>query len=347
MTTIDLRSDTVTKPNDAMRKAMAEAEVGDDVWGEDPTVIALQERTADVLGKEAALFLPSGTMANQAALLSYTRPGDEVLIGWGSHCTNFEAGGAGALAGIQAREIGVNGQFKASDVQAALQPANVHLPPTTLVWIENSHNRAGGLVYDPAEIERIAEVCRKNALPLHTDGARLFNAAAAAGVPAKTLLAPVNSTSICLSKGLGCPLGSMLAGDAGFIARAYRYRKMLGGGMRQAGIVAAAGLYALEHNIARLEDDHKNARLLAEAWSTVDGVILDAKTVQTNIVIFDLADDGPDAEAIINACAKKGLLFSQFGPRRIRAVTHLDVDREACERGATILADVIRAQRTQ
>ncbi|MCA9619142.1 MAG: low-specificity L-threonine aldolase, partial [Myxococcales bacterium] len=309
-----------------MRRAMAEAAVGDDVWNEDPTVKRLQALAVEITGKAAALFVPSGTMANQVALLSHCRPGDEVLLGWGSHCTNYEAGGAGALAGIQGREIGSGGMFTRDDVLAALQPANVHFPPTRLVWIENTHNRGGGRVFPQARIAAIAELARERGLAVHLDGARLFNAATATGLSVAEILAPVGSASICLSKGLGAPVGSLLVGDDDFIARAYRYRKMLGGGMRQVGIIAAAGIYALENHVARLAEDHNNARTIAETLAACDRIEVIAP--ETNIVIFDLLDGAPDAQSLIAAAAEHGVLLSQFGPRRVRAVTHLDVSAE-------------------
>ncbi len=338
---IELRSDTFTRPSAAMRQAMAAAEVGDDVWGEDPTVIQLQERVAGLLGKEAALYVPSGSMANQIALRVHTSHGDEVLMGWGCHCVNYEGGAAAALSGVQWRILGDGGLFTADDLLGALQPSNVHYAPTTLVWLENTHNRGSGRVFPQDEIKAIAQVARKNGFGLHLDGARLLNAAAATGLSPADLVAPVDSTSICLSKGLGAPVGSVLAGSAAFIEKALRYRKMLGGGMRQVGILAAAGLYALEHNLPRLAGDHDNALLLAEGVASLPHVSLNLDHVQSNIVIFDLAPSAPDAESFLARCAERGLDLCPFGPRRIRAVTHMDVSREQCEQAVKIIAQVL------
>jgi threonine aldolase len=338
---IDLRSDTVTCPSEGMRRAIAAARVGDDVWGEDPTVIELQQRVAALLGMEEALYVPSGTMANQIALLVHARPGEEVLLGWGSHCTNFESGAAAAWAGVQAQTIGSEGLFTAEQVLEAIPPPDVHFPPTTVVWIENTHNRAGGRVWPLEQVTAVARAARERWLRVHIDGARLLNAAVALGRSARELASPADSASICLSKGLGAPVGSVLSGSSLFIKRARRYRKMLGGAMRQVGILAAAGLYALEHNVERLAVDHANARLVAEGLAPLRGVRLDPAEVQTNIVIFDLAATGPDAAQLIAACAEHGVLFSRMGPRRVRAVTHLDVDRAACQTAVQIVRGIL------
>jgi threonine aldolase len=340
---IDLRSDTVTVPSDGMRRAIAAAEVGDDVWGEDPTVIRLQEVVAELLGKEAALFVPSGTMANLAALMAHIHHGDEVLVGWGSHCITYEAGAGAAVGGALYRVLGTDGTFTAAEVHAALRPANVHFAPTRLVWIENTHNQGGGRIFDQEEVERIATVARENALAVHVDGARLLNAAVASGRPARELVAPVDSTSICLSKGLGAPVGSVLAGSADFIERTYRYRKMLGGGMRQVGILAAAGLYALEHNVERLAQDHANARLLAEGLAQLRGLQLAPERVDTNIVIFEVDHPWFDAPALVRGCRDKGVLMAYSGGERVRAVTHLDVTRDQCEEAVRIIEKLLQA----
>ena len=336
---IDLRSDTVTVPSPEMRRAIAEAPVGDDVWGEDPTVIELQRRVSEDLGMEDALFVPSGTMANQISLLVHTRPGEEVLLGWGSHCTSFEAGAGAAWAGVQFQAIGSEGLFTADEVLEAIHPADVHLPPSILVWIENTHNRAGGRIWPQAQVEAVARAARGRGLRVHIDGARLLNAAVATRRPPRELASVADSTSICLSKGLGCPVGSVLAGSSLFVKRARRFRKMLGGGLRQVGILAAAGLYALDHNVERLAEDHANAQLLARGLAEVKGVHVDPARVQTNIVIFDVDGSGPDAGAFISGCAARGLLFSQVGPRRVRAVTHLDLGREACQAAVRIVRE--------
>jgi len=324
-----------------MRQAMAGAAVGDDVWGEDPTVIELQRQVAALLGKEAALYVPSGSMANQISIKVHTRHGDEVLMGWGSHCVCFEGGAAAAISGVQYRTLGDGGLYTVQDLAEALQPSNVHFPPSTLAWIENTHNRGSGRVFPQARVEAIAALAHDRGMKVHLDGARLLNAAAATGLSPAELVGPVDSTSICLSKGLGAPVGSVLAGSDQFIQQALRYRKMFGGGMRQVGILAAAGLYALEHNVARLAEDHQNARLFAEGLAGLPGLSLDLSQVETNIVIFDLEPPAPGGDDFLARCAEQGLLFSQMGPRRIRAVTHMDVSREACLRAAQIVESVL------
>jgi threonine aldolase len=338
---IDLRSDTVTRPTPSMREAIARAVVGDDVWGEDPTAIALEERVAGLLGKEAALLVPSGTMANQVALLTHTHRGDEVLVGWGSHCYCYESGAGAALAGVQFQVIGREGLYTAEDVAAALRPPELHLPPTSLVWLENTHNRGGGRIFPQADVVAIAALARQHGLAIHIDGARLLNAAVATGRSPRDLAEPADSTSICLSKGLGAPAGSVLAGSRRFIGRARRFRKMLGGGMRQVGILAAAGLYALEHHVDRLAEDHQKARALAESLAGLPGVRLQPERPDTNIVIFDLVPPAPDAPTLLQACRSRGLLLSQMSLRRVRAVTHLDVDAESCRAAAAILRELL------
>jgi threonine aldolase len=342
---VDLRSDTVTKPTPPMREAMARADVGDDVYGEDPTVNALQERVAALLGKEAALYVPSGTMANQIALAIHTRPGDEVLVSHGAHCMVFESGAAGALSGIQFGVIGdKRGRFTAADVAAAINPDNHHFAPTTLVAVENTHNRGGGAIIPQREILAVADLVKQRGLALHLDGARIWNAHVATGMALKELAAPFDTVSVCLSKGLGAPVGSLIAGPKALVHKAHRRRKMLGGGMRQAGILAAGGLWALEHNIARLAEDHANARRFAEPLARLSGIGLDLATVETNIVIWDLLPECPlDGAAFVARARDKGLYLNAVAPRRLRAVTHLDVDANACTAAADIAAAVLRA----
>jgi threonine aldolase len=345
MRPIDLRSDTVTHPTPAMREAMYRAEVGDDVYGEDPTVNQLQERVAALVGKEAALYVPSGTMANQIAISVHTRPGDEVIVSHGAHCMVFESGAGGALSGVQFGVVGDgHGRFTADEVAARIAPDNHHFAPTTRVAVENTHNRGGGSIFSQREIVRIADVCKKRGLAFHLDGARIWNAHVATGTSLKELCAPFDSVSVCLSKGLGAPVGSLVAGSKALVHRAHRRRKMLGGGMRQAGILAAAGLYALEHNLARLADDHANARRFAEPLARAPGVVLDPATVETNIVIWELAPEVPmDAAAFVARAREKGLYLNAVAARRLRAVTHLDVDAAACSAAAEIAAAVLRA----
>jgi threonine aldolase len=342
MERIDLRSDTVTLPSPAMRQAMAAAPVGDDQYGEDPSVNRLQERIAELLGKEAALFVPSGTMANQIALKILTRPGDDVVVGDEAHIVWHESGAAAANSGVQFTVVGQGGLFTAADLRAAYKPpGHIVFPPTTLVAIENSHNRGGGVVFPQAEAVAICETARELGLASYLDGARLFNTAAASGHNLAELAAPFDFVSVALSKGLGCPVGSLIAGRYAGIVRARRARRMFGGAMRQSGILAAAGLYALDHNFSRLVDDHANARLLAERLAGLRGVRLNLATVQSNIVIFRMEESAPDAATIVARAEEAGVRVSAFGERTVRAVTHLDVSREQCRRAADLLAAVI------
>jgi threonine aldolase len=345
MERIDLRSDTVTLPSPGMRKAMAEAPVGDDQYGEDPSVNLLQERIAALLGKEAALFVPSGTMANQIGLKVLTRPGDEVVVGDEAHVVWHESGAAAANSGVQFSVVGSFGLFTADDFHAAFKaPGHIVFPPTTLVTIENTHNRGGGVVFPQGEVEAICSAARALGVASYLDGARLFNAAAASGSSLAALASPFDLVSVALSKGLGCPVGSVLAGHAADIKRAIRARRMFGGALRQAGILAAAGLYALDHNLARLEEDHGNARLLAELLVEVKGVKLDLATVQSNIVIFRLGDGAPDAATVVARAKERGVLVGAFAARTVRATTHLDVTSAQCRHAGDVLAAVI-AQR--
>ena len=345
MTPIDLRSDTVTRPSDAMREAMARAEVGDDQFGEDPTTNRLQRHVADLLGKEAALWVPTGTMGNQLALRLLTRPGDDVVVSRGCHAVLHETGAGAANAGVQFTEVGSGGVFTPDEFAAACKPrGHVVYPPTTLVQIENTHNRAGGVVFDQPEAERICAAAREHKVSTFLDGARLWNASVASGRSPAELAAPFDLVSVALSKGLGAPGGSVLAGSRAIIGRAVRQRRMLGGAMRQVGIFAAAGLYGLEHNLARLADDHANARLIADRLAQSERVILDPATVETNILVFSLTNDAPDAASVVERAHERGVLIFAFGPRTIRAVTHLDVTRKQCERGADILAGILEGR---
>ena len=345
MDRIDLRSDTVTSPSPGMRQAMAAAPVGDDQYGEDPSVNRLQEQIARLLGKEAALFVPSGTMANQIALKILTRPGDEVVVGDEAHIVWHESGAAAANSGVQFTVIGRGGVFTADDVRVAYKPpGHIVFPPTTLVAVENTHNRGGGVVFPQEDVVALCAAARALGLATYLDGARLFNAAAATGQSLGELAAPFDVVSVALSKGLGCPVGSLIAGRRDEISRARRARRMFGGAMRQSGILAAAGLYALEHNLSRLVEDHANARLIAEQLVGLPGVELDLATVQSNIVIFRMNPNAPDAAAIVSRAEDAGVLVSAFGVRTVRAVTHLDVDADQCRRAAELLARVIERQ---
>jgi len=336
MALIDLRSDTVTRPTAAMRKAMAEAEVGDDVFNDDPTVHALQDRIAQLFGTEAALFLPSGTMANQIALRAHTQPGDEVILGKDSHCWRSEAGSLAALAGLQT-SMTADYTFTAAEVRAACKSGDdPHLSLTRVVAIENTHNAAGGTCWDRAQLAQVIETAHGLGLAVHLDGARIWNAAVAGNTTELELVRGFDSISACLSKGLGAPVGSVIAGRRDYIRRCLKLRKMYGGGMRQAGILAAAGLYALDHHRARLRDDHANARFLAEQLAGATNVRVDPARVQTNIVMIEL-DHGTPA-AVIERARAAGVLLGGSGAHRIRAVTHLDVDRVAIRRAAETIA---------
>jgi threonine aldolase len=331
---IDLRSDTVTQPTPAMRKAMSEAEVGDDVFGEDPTVNALQERVAKMLGKETSLFVPSGTMANQLAIKSHTQPGDEVIIEAASHPYNFEGGGGAVLSGIQFHCLkGVRGVLEASQIEDAIRPDDHHFPVTRLICLENTHNRGGGSVYPINKMGEIYRLAKSKNLSVHLDGARLWNASVATGISLQEYGQFADSVSVCLSKGLGAPIGSLVAGSRGFIDRAHRFRKMFGGGMRQVGIIAAAGHYALDHHLERLKEDHQNAKRLAVGLRELKGVSLDPKYVETNIVIFDVSETGKTGAQIAEAMKQQAILIHAFGKTQIRLVTHLDVTEEDIETG--------------
>jgi threonine aldolase len=345
VTRIDLRSDTVTLPSAGMRQAMAEAPVGDDQYGEDPSVNRLQERIAELLGKEAALFVPSGTMANQIGLKILTRPGDEVILGDEAHIVWHESGAGAANSGVQFTVVGRGGLFTAADLRAAYKPPDhIVFPPTTLVAVENTHNRGGGVVFPQEDAVAICDAARELGMASYLDGARLFNTAAASGQALAELALPFDVVSVALSKGLGCPVGSVIAGRRGDISRAVRARRMFGGAMRQSGILAAAGLWALDHNFARLAEDHANARLLAERLAGYRGVSLDLKTVQSNIVIFHMEEGAPDAATVVARAQEVGVLVSAFGARTVRAVTHLDVSREQCRQAADRLAEVIEGR---
>ena len=342
MTRIDLRSDTVTLPSAEMRQAMAAAPVGDDQYGEDPSVNRLQDRIAELLGKEAALFVPSGTMANQIGLKILTRPGDEVILGDEAHIVWHESGAGAANSGVQFTVVGRGGLFTAADLRAAYKPpGHIVFPPTTLVAVENTHNRGGGVVFPQSDAVAICGAAREFGMKSYLDGARLFNTAAATGRSLAELAASFDVVSVALSKGLGCPVGSVIAGPREDISRAVRARRMLGGAMRQSGILAAAGLWALDHNLERLTEDHGNARLLAERIAGLRGIGLDLQTVQSNIVIFHMEEGAPDAATVVARAREMGVLVSAFGVRTVRAVTHLNVSRADCELAADRLIQAL------
>ena len=343
MNPIDLRSDTVTRPTAAMRAAIAAAPVGDDQYGEDTPTSELQARCAELLGKEAALWLPSGTMANQVALRVLTRPGDEVITGREAHAGWHETGGAAANAGVQIVEVGQGGLYTAEDLIAAIKPRGLPVfPPTTLVQVENTHNRGGGRVWPQAEVARICAAARERGLATFLDGARIWNAAIASGRSEAELAAPFDLVAVAFSKGLGAPGGSLLAGSKALIASASRHRRMLGGAMRQTGFYAAAALFGIEHHRARLAEDHANARTLAEALAACRTVQLDLATVQTNIVVFHLREGAPDAAAVVARARERGVLLNAFAARTVRAVTHLDVSAAQAQQAAGVLSELLR-----
>ena len=341
---VDLRSDTVTRPTEAMRRAIAEAEVGDDIYGEDPTVRLLEERVAELVGTEAALFVPSGTMANQVALKALTRPGEEVLIGREAHCWAFESGALAALSGVQTQVLPGDGRFTGDDVRAGYKSPDVYwIATTTVVAVENTHNMGGGICWDRADLAGVLAAARELGMATHLDGARLWNAAVAQDTAERDLAAGFDTVSVCLSKGLGTPAGSLVCTTAERIAWCRRYRKMFGGAMRQSGVLAAAGLHALEHHRTRLADDHANAGYLAEALAGAPGLTVDRARVETNIVMIDL-DEVPAAR-IVEDARRGGVLIGAVGPRRLRAVLHLDVDRAGCTRAAEVIAAAVLAAR--
>jgi threonine aldolase len=329
---VDLYSDTVTRPTREMREFMCAAEVGDEQKGEDPTVTLLQEMVADLLGKEAALFLPSGTMCNEIAMRVHCRPGEEMLAHRTAHPIHFETGGPAALAGVNVSALdGPRGQYDAETVAAAIRPENRYMPRTRLVWVEQTSNLGGGSIWPLDRVAEVTDVARRHGLRTHMDGARLMNAVVASGVTARDYAGPFDSAWIDFTKGLGAPVGAALAGSREFIAEAWRCKQQMGGAMRQAGIIAAGGVYALRHHVKRLAEDHANARRLAEALATLPGVALDPASVETNIVIFELRG-ALDAEAALAGLMQHGVRVSVMGPRTLRAVTHLDVGAAQIER---------------
>jgi threonine aldolase len=344
VTIIDLRSDTVTMPTAEMRRAMAEAELGDDVFGEDPTVNRLQERAAELMGKEAALFVPSGTMGNLLGLLAQARSGQEVIAEAGSHVFLNEGGGAAALGGIQIRQVpGSAGVMSAEQVREAIRPTDdPHQPPTAVICIENTHNQAGGVVWPLDALRAIRAVADEHGVMVHMDGARVFNAAVAQGVPTREIAAAADTITFCLSKGLAGPVGSVLCGSTPTISRARRWRKVLGGGWREAGILAAAGLWALDHLVNRLAEDHANARTLAEGLAELPGIEIDLERVQTNIVRFQV--ESMTAAAFVEACRRFGVLGGANGAHGIRFVTHLGVGAADVQRALAVCARVLRGR---
>ncbi len=340
---IDLRSDTVTLPTASMRRAMYEAEVGDDVWGEDPTVKRLQELAAERMGKEAALFVASGTMGNLVSLLAHCRRGDEVILGGDSHIFFYEVGAAAVFGGLIYHTVPTTrfGELPLEEIEAAVRGSNVHFPPTALVCLENTHNRCSGTVLSLDYMRRVRELADQHRLPLHLDGARIFNAAVALGREARDIAAYADSVMFCLSKGLSAPVGSLVCGSAAFVERAHKMRKMVGGAMRQVGIIAAAGIVALTEMVERLAEDHANARRLAEGLAEVPGLSVDLDTVQTNMVMFYPTDPRWTTETLSAALTAEGVLTSYLGRTKIRAVTHYGIERGDVEEALVRIARVV------
>ncbi len=333
---IDLRSDTVTRPPEGMRRAMYEAEVGDDVFGEDPTVNRLQETVAALLGKEAGLFVPSGMMGNQLGLKVHTQPGDEVIVERTCHIFNYESGAPGLLSGVVLNVLdGQRGLLTVDQVRRAVRHGYYWESPSRLLCLENTLNKAGGIIYPLDRMQALAAVAREHDLRLHLDGARLWNATAATGIPEKDYAAPFDTVTVCLSKGLGAPIGSVLTGSKELITSAHRYRKLFGGGMRQVGILAAAGLYALEHHRPHLTDDHAKARRLAEGIAEIPAFSIDLDTVETNIVMFDVAEGG--SLSALETLQAEGVAMVPFGPTTIRATTHRDVSMDDIEQALAVM----------
>ncbi len=339
---VDLRSDTVTKPSAAMRQAIARAEVDDDVIDVDPTVARLQELTAELLGKEAAIFMPSGSMSNQIALRLHCQPGDEFICETGSHIYNYEQAAFAQLSGLAAKTIqGVEHLLNVDQLVGQIRADDEHLVRTRLICLENTHNRGAGRIHRYEDIVDICNWARENQLRTHLDGARLFNAAVATGIPLSDWAQHFDSISVCFSKGLGAPVGSALAGDAALIQQARRARKLFGGGMRQAGVIAAGALFALENNRHRLSEDHAHAQMLAEAIRTTDGLKLTPDQVDTNIIMFEVDVELTTAERFVELLAQQGVRATAFGPQLIRLVTHLDVDRSKIEYAARVISEIM------
>jgi len=340
---IDLRSDTVTLPTQEMREAIYKAEVGDDVYGEDPTIKKLEKMAADIMGKEAAMFVTSGTQGNQVCVMTHTRPGDEIILEERSHIISYEVGGIGYLAGVQAKLIvGKNGVMDPKDIENAIREEDIHYPRTSLICVENTHNRAGGTVIPLDILKKTYEIAKDHGLPVHMDGARIFNAATYLGVPVKEIAQYADSVMFCLSKGLCAPVGSVVVGTKEFIDRARKFRKMLGGGLRQAGFLAAAGIIGIEKMSKRLKEDHDNARLLAEGLNSIPGIEIDMETVQTNIVICDLSNLGMTSGELSERILKDGIKVNGGSSYSIRFVTQYGIEREDIKKAICAVETAIR-----
>jgi len=342
MKQIDYRSDTITQPTDKMRLAMANAKVGDDVYGEDPTVKALEEKAADMMGKEAALFVVSGTMGNQLAVKTHTRPGDEMILEKDSHIFYYEVGGIGAISGVQARTLESNlGVINPEMIREAIRGEDIHFPVSSLICLENTHNKSGGTVIPLENMEAIYEIAKENQIPLHLDGARIFNASTYLKTDVKNIAKYTDTIMFCLSKGLCAPIGSLLLGSKDFIVRARKNRKMLGGGIRQGGIIAAAGIVALEDMVDRLEEDHTTARALADGLNNITGLSVNPETVQTNIVMCDIIKENLTAIELVNSLKSEGILSTVISSKRIRFVTNYHIGKEDVEQTLKSIGDLI------
>lgn len=340
---IDLRSDTVTRPSKGMREAMANAEVGDDVFGEDPTVNELQRKCAEITGKEAALYVPSGCMANQLAIKSQTNPADEVIVEAESHILNYETAAPAFISGVQVFPIeGKNGVYTAEDIQMHIRPKAYYFPKTALVCLENTHNRAGGTIFPFDEIKKIRKLTLSEHIRLHMDGARVYNASVETGIPVKEYASQVDSISFCFSKGLGAPVGSILCSDKETITKAHKYRKIIGGGMRQTGILAAAALYALDNNVHRLKEDHEKARYFADEINNLKDISVNLTTVQTNIIIFRLNRSEEEINKFKAELKDRGVLISDGSYGSLRAICHLDVSRDEVSRAVSVIKEILR-----
>lgn len=341
---IDLRSDTVTKPTQEMRDAMYKAEVGDDVYHEDPTVNRLEALAAEMLGKESALFVTSGTQGNQIAVLTYGKPGDEVILEADSHIFYYEAGAVAALAGVQTRTISGNrGRMPVEEIRQAIRGEDIHLPKTALIALENTHNRAGGAVLPVEYMEEVYQLAQANRIPVHLDGARLFNAAAALEKDVKELTKYVDTVQVCLSKGLSAPMGSILAGPKDWIEQARKWRKRLGGGMRQAGLMAAPGIIALTKMVDRLQEDHQRAKQLAYALNEITGLSVDVNTVETNIVLIDIQSLGITANTFLSHLKNRDILGTAFGEYLIRLTTHREITDEDIEKTIQTITQIVES----
>jgi threonine aldolase len=339
---IDLRSDTVTRPSAAMRAVMCNAEVGDDVFGEDPTVNQLQSKVAALLGKEDALFVTSGSMGNQLSIKVHTQPGDEIIVERGAHIFNYETAGGAFLSSVQVHPVdGIRGVLNVEDVKRAIRPRVYYMPPTRLFCLENTHNRAGGTIYPLENIKGLHALAAEEGIAMHLDGARLWNASSVTGISPREYASFFDSVSVCLSKGLGAPVGSVIAGTKSFIEQARRYRKIFGGGMRQAGILAAAGIYALDHNRERLREDHEKASYLAGELARTPGLTVDLESVQTNIIIIGVETSGKMPEGILASLRTRGVLLSMGNYMGLRAVTHLDVTMEQVKEAALVIRETM------